>query len=304
MRSSIVFACVLASAGLAHADGPPMKINHQGRLFDTAMMPVTGSHTMTFAVYSSAATTSPLWTETQNLAFDDGYYATTLGAVSAFDKNLFGSGTMYLGITIDHDGEMSPREPIDSVPTAMVSNNAIGDITPHSITVNGAPIVDATGHWVGPNSGLVGPQGPQGPQGVKGDTGATGAQGPKGDTGSTGATGPMGPQGAQGPQGLKGDTGSTGSTGSTGATGPMGPQGPQGATGPQGPAGFRSCVLRFANAPGVACNGGELLTGGGCITSASIKSSYPTPQTCNGCAPTSWQCDSTGSITSYAICCN
>jgi collagen triple helix repeat protein len=286
MRSSIVFACVLASAGLAHADGPPMKINHQGRLFDTAMMPVTGSHTMTFAIYSSAATTTPLWTETQNLAFDDGYYATTLGAVSAFDKNLFGSGTMYLGITIDHDGEMSPREPIDSVPTAMVSNNAIGDITPHSITVNGAPIVDATGHWVGPNSGLVGPQGPQGPQGAKGDTGSTGPQGLKGDTGAQGPTGLTGATGPQGPQGA---------TGFTGATGPQGPQ---------GPAGFRSCVLRFANAPGVACNSGELLTGGGCITSASIKSSYPTPQTCNGCAPTSWQCDSTGSITSYAICCN
>jgi hypothetical protein len=292
MRSSIVFACVLASAGLAHADGPPMKINHQGRLFDTAMMPVTGSHTMTFAIYSSAATTTPLWTETQNLAFDDGYYATTLGAVSAFDKNLFGSGTMYLGITIDHDGEMSPREPIDSVPTAMVSNNAIGDITPHSIAVNGSPIVDATGHWVGPNTGLVGPQGPQGPQGLKGDTGATGAVGPQGLKGDTGATGPTGLTGATGPQGPQGPTGFTG------ATGPQGPQGPQ------GPAGFRSCVLRFANAPGVACNSGELLTGGGCITSASIKSSYPTPQTCNGCAPTSWQCDSTGSITSYAICCN
>jgi hypothetical protein len=94
-----------------------------------------------------------------------------------------------------------------------------------------------------------------------------------------------------------------GSTGSPGATGPQGPQGPQGAQGPQGVQGFRSCVLRYAD-KGVACNSGELLTGGGCISSGTMKSSYPTPYTSNGAAPTSWQCDGTLPITAYAICCN
>jgi len=282
MRTMLVVMAMLSSAAVARADGPPMKINHQGRLFDPAMMPVTGTHTMTFAVYAAPSGGTPLWTESQQLAFDDGYYATTLGAVTSFAGDLFGGSTMYLGITVDDDGEMTPREPIDSVPYSMVAQNATGDITPHSVSVNGAQVIDATGRWVGPSTGLAGPQGPQGPQG------------------------PAGPQGATGPIGATGATGATGAMGATGATGAMGPQGPQGATGaqgPQGPQGFRSCVLRYAQT-GVACNAGEWITGGGCISSGTIKSSYPTPYTSNGAVPTSWQCDGTGPLTAYAICCN
>ena len=113
-------------------------------------------------------------------------------------------------------------------------------------------VIDSSGNWTGPGSGLkgeVGPQGAQGPQGAtgpqgaQGDKGATGAQGgtgPQGDKGATGAQGPQGAQGdkgatgAQGPQGGQGDTGGTGPQGTKGATGA---QGTQGATGPTGPGG-------------------------------------------------------------------
>ena len=113
-------------------------------------------------------------------------------------------------------------------------------------------VIDSSGNWTGPGSGLkgeVGPQGAQGPQGAtgpqgaQGDKGATGAQGPTGPQGDKGATGAQGPQGAQGdkgatgaqgPQGGQGDTGGTGPQGTKGATGA---QGTQGATGPTGPGG-------------------------------------------------------------------
>src|ERR1700760_2308968 len=159
------------------------------------MAPVSGQHTMKFAIYNMATGGTALWTESQTLAFDGGYYATTLGAVTPFAQNLFAGQTMYLGITVDDDAEMTPREPVDSVPYSMVASNATGDITPHSIAVAGVPIVDATGKWVGPSTGLVGPQGPQGaqgPQGPAGATGATGSQGPMGPIGATGATGATG----------------------------------------------------------------------------------------------------------------
>lgn len=168
MRKLLAALCLFGLVTLAHADGPPLKINHQGRLLDAAMAPVSGMHTMKFAVYGMATGGAALWTESQTLAFDGGYYATTLGAVTPFAQSLFAGQTMYLGITVDDDAEMTPREPIDSVPYSMVASNATGDITPHSIAVNGTPIVDATGKWVGPSTGLVGPQGPQGPQGVGG----------------------------------------------------------------------------------------------------------------------------------------
>jgi len=68
-----------------------------------------------------------------------------------------------------------------------------------SVAINGVPVIDSTGKWVG----LPG-VGPVGPAGATGATGATGAQGPQGLTGAvgaTGATGPTGPQGIAGPAG-------------------------------------------------------------------------------------------------------
>ncbi|HET9992411.1 MAG TPA: hypothetical protein VFQ65_27955, partial [Kofleriaceae bacterium] len=53
---------------------------------------------------------------------------------------------------------------------------------------------------------------------------------------------------------------------------------------------------------GVACNSGEILSGGGCVSSGTLKSSYPFAS--QGGAAQSWQCDGTGPLTAYAICCN
>lgn len=180
------------------AQGVPLRINHQGQLFDAAMTPVNGSHTITFAIYANAAGGIALWSEQQTLTFDKGYYATTIGTMAAIPKNLFNGGTVYLGISIDSDSEMTPREPLDSVPYAIAAGNATGDITPHSISVGGVSLVDPTGKWVGPSSGLVGPPGPVGPQGAAGPQGIAGPQGPPGPQGLTGPQGPIGPQGPPG----------------------------------------------------------------------------------------------------------
>ena len=59
-----------------------------------------------------------------------------------------------------------------------------------NLAVNGTPLINALGQWIGNPSGLIGPQGP---------AGATGAQGAKGPTGATGATGAQGSQGPTGP---------------------------------------------------------------------------------------------------------
>jgi hypothetical protein len=72
-----------------------------------------------------------------------------------------------------------------------MANHAVGDITPTSISINGATVIDATGNWVGSPTGLVGPTGPAGPAGP---TGPAGAQGPAGPAGPAGPTGPQGPK--------------------------------------------------------------------------------------------------------------
>ena len=110
----------------------------------------------------------------------------------------------------------------------------------NGITVGNTDVINSSGQWVGPNSGLVGPTGPAGSSGATGPTGpagSAGATGPTGPQGTAGTTGPTGPQGVVGPTGPAGGTGATGPTGPQGVIGPTGPQGGTGATGPTGPQG-------------------------------------------------------------------
>lgn len=66
-----------------------------------------------------------------------------------------------------------------------------GSANVSSLRIQGyGQVINSSGAWVGPNSGLVGATG------VAGPTGPTGPQGP---TGPTGLTGPTGPTGATGP---------------------------------------------------------------------------------------------------------
>ncbi|MCP4002323.1 MAG: collagen-like protein, partial [Gammaproteobacteria bacterium] len=60
------------------------------------------------------------------------------------------------------------------------------------VGINGSPVIDANGQWVGNPTGLVGPQGIPGNDGSDGAVGATGATGAQGVAGAVGATGSQG----------------------------------------------------------------------------------------------------------------
>ena len=110
----------------------------------------------------------------------------------------------------------------------------------NGLAVGSTDIIDSSGNWIGPPSGIkgdVGPTGPKGDTGATGPTGAkgnTGATGNKGEVGSTGPTGPTGPTGVKGAEGSSGPSGATGSKGEPGVTGPTGPSGAKGDTGDKG----------------------------------------------------------------------
>ena len=142
-----------------------------------------------------------------------------------------------------------------------------------NVVVGSTAVMNASGTWIGPSSGLkgdVGLKGAQGPQGKAGTNGsggakgATGAQGPQGASivdarledvnliiegeafgslnvgrvyGNTGAQGPQGDKGAQGAQGTAGTNGSNGSKGATGDKGAQGTAGTNGSNGSKGATG-------------------------------------------------------------------
>ncbi|MEO7330538.1 MAG: collagen-like protein, partial [Minicystis sp.] len=210
----------------------PSTLTEQGRLFDEVGAPLNTTVTITFSIYAGALGGPALWTETQIIALDEGYFSAELGSATPLPATIWDGTVRYVGIKVGADPEMSPRQSTASVPYARLAEDVSGDIHPHSVSVNGATVIDANGSWVGPTTGLIGPAGAQGPQGPAGPTGAQGEMG---------SQGPMGPQGAQGLQGFQGPQGFTGSAGANGATGPQGATGltgANGATGPQGATGL------------------------------------------------------------------
>jgi hypothetical protein len=289
-------ACSLAALAFtdtASADVPSV-LTQQGRLLDQNGNPVAGATQFVMTIYDVSNGGSPLWTETQTVTLDDGYFSIKLGETTPFGTGLFTGKTLYLGVKVGADAEMTPRQQIASVPYALVCNNAVGAITPSSVTVNGTQVIDATGNWVGPNSGLIGPTGPQGPAGPQGPTGPDGATGPQG---------PAGPAGAQGPAGQQG------------------PAGPAGPTGPAGPSGIANCEW-VTGTPGslgatagstvtlsATCPAGRKAFAGGCpgFTSVSIGQSV---RVASGTTET-WWCYltrrdtivSSNSLSAQVLCC-
>lgn len=130
-----------------------------------------------------------LWSEEFTVNLEKGYFSVQLGATSPFPPNLWDGSVRYIGMKVNDDAEMAPREEIASSPYALMCGNVNGNITPASVSVGGKPVIDATGKWVGDVAGLQGPPGP------KGDPGGAGPAGPKGEPGTAGPMGPAGPAG-------------------------------------------------------------------------------------------------------------
>src|SRR4029453_7983079 len=72
----------------------------------------------------------------------------------------------YIGLKVNDDEEMRPREAVRSVPYALTATDAIGDIHPTSVSINGTAVINSAGQWVGPSLGLKGEKGDIGPSGV------------------------------------------------------------------------------------------------------------------------------------------
>ncbi len=165
-------ASIVAAAWSAARADVPAQLTEQGRLFDTssdasAGTPVNGATNFVFTIYDAAAAGTPLWTEKQTIALDSGFFSAVLGESTPIPPATLvsaaqGGKTLYLGITVNDDAELSPRQPLLSVPYALVAGNAIGAITPTSVSVGGKEVINDAGVWVGPTAGLQGPAGATG----------------------------------------------------------------------------------------------------------------------------------------------
>lgn len=127
---SALFSVTLVAAAAmwslpARAAGAPNTLTEQGRILDSSGNPVTKTVSIVFSIYGTATGGTALWTETQSIQLDDGYFSTGLGATNAINPNTVFNGTVrYLGVQVGSDPEMTPRQVIRSVPYAMNAGRA------------------------------------------------------------------------------------------------------------------------------------------------------------------------------------
>ncbi len=102
------------------------EINYQGKLTGASNVAVAdGTYAMEFKLYTQLSGGVAVWTETltgsNEVTVTNGLFSVMLGSTTPFTGVDFNQ-TLYLGVNIESDGEMSPRKIIGAVPAAFVAD--------------------------------------------------------------------------------------------------------------------------------------------------------------------------------------
>jgi|GEM_PF-2545818 len=105
------------------------QINFQGKLVNTDGTNVTdGSRTIVFTLYDAASAGTQLWQESDSVTTTDGIFRVALGGVTSLSTVDFNSDSIYLGIKVGADSEMTPRVRFAATPYAFNSQK-VGGLT-------------------------------------------------------------------------------------------------------------------------------------------------------------------------------
>lgn len=145
-RTAFIFLAmlVISTAVQAHADAP-RTINYQGRLTDLSGIPLAdGEYSVAVRLYLNAADLegSSIWSDNYTVATKNGYFNVVLGSTPSFPLNLTFDRQYYLGIKVGTDAEMTPRQPLNSVPYALNASSyvlPIGIILAWHKSMSGTP---------------------------------------------------------------------------------------------------------------------------------------------------------------------
>ena len=149
-KSALFFALALLTPLTATA--VPTQVNHEGYLADSVGTPVDGMRTITFGIYETKKFGTPFWTEVHEVDVVNGHYTIVLGEVQPLDGDLFIGDTLYLEVDtgVARPGD---RTPMVSVPYAYRADEATslsgGPVDATEIWVDGSPVIDTDGNWVG-----------------------------------------------------------------------------------------------------------------------------------------------------------
>jgi len=113
----------------ADAAGINNQINFQGKLVNSNGTNVTdGNYTIVFSLYNVSSGGTAIWTETDTVTTSSGIFQVALGSNSAFPGSVdFNNSSLYLGIKVGTDTEMTPRIRFSAVPYAF-NASALDDV--------------------------------------------------------------------------------------------------------------------------------------------------------------------------------
>lgn len=96
------------------------QINFQGKLTNPDGTNVSdGSRTMVFSIYTVSSGGAAVWTESKSVSTVDGIFQTALGDTTTLPGSVdFNGSSLYLGVTVAADAEMTPRIRLTAAPYA------------------------------------------------------------------------------------------------------------------------------------------------------------------------------------------
>ena len=136
------------SLGFTNAPASTTTIPYQGHLTDANGNPLNGSYTMAFSLYAQESGGSALWTANRvganSVQVTNGLFNVMLGSITSLEQSIItGNSTLYLGISIGTNDEMSPRVQLGRVPYAVQAEYALtvpdGSITSEKLS---SPLIE------------------------------------------------------------------------------------------------------------------------------------------------------------------
>lgn len=107
------------------------QINYQGKITTSASTPLDGTYNMSFSLYNTETGGTAIWTEDRYIFPDggvsvtEGLFSILLGELTSLNDVNFNQ-SLYLGITIESDSEMTPRKILGAVPAAFEADKLDG----------------------------------------------------------------------------------------------------------------------------------------------------------------------------------
>jgi hypothetical protein len=144
IQSFCVAVLLVSIAVFAYSVSPvfaisvPQYMSYQGQLFDGTDEPVSDTVSIEFTMYDALSGGAEVWSETQTVVVDNGYFAVTLGSVNPLDIEW--SDQYFITLNIDSDGEMTPRQPINTAAYAFTA-----DLAYRTLADSSAPVSSVTG---------------------------------------------------------------------------------------------------------------------------------------------------------------